>query len=446
MKKAALDQLVRSVKGAVLSPASPGFAAASTIFNVVHATRPAAIVQCADDADVQTAVKFAREHELPLTTRGGGNAITGHSLVPGGLVIDLRARCEAFVQDGVLTAGGGATWGEVLVETVAHGVTTGAFDRRVGVGGFTLGAGFGATTRLLGLAPDTLVGADVVTAAGERLVASATEHPDLFWALRGAGANFGVVTRFRFRLSQVPPLVFGQLVFPLDDGAARVLRVYRDFVPGLPRETTVYGTVEVEPGRRELKFLVFHFGELADAERALAPLLELGPTTSGFDAVPYAAVHQENRGTFPANHGHAWRAHYFRALTDEVIDAVLAHLEQMNGFQEWVVFEHLGGAVGDLKPKDTAFAHRAAQFGFVTTLKWPAAQRKPARALELQESLHAKLRRHSLGSYVNYIPRDYTRTDVELAYGANLPRLRKLKAKYDPDNVFQQNINIRPAR
>jgi FAD/FMN-containing dehydrogenase len=423
-----LAALQRSVRGPVLTPASPGFDDARQLFNAGAERVPAVIIQCSGDADVQHALRFAREEGLPVSVRAGGHSIGGHSIAADGVVIDLRQlhQISFEARSLTLTVGGGCLWSDVLRRLGSDFATPGAFDPRVGVAGLTLGGGYGMLSRLHGLSADNLVDADVLLADGSRALAS--EDPELLWAVRGAGANFGITTSLRLRLHPLRPLTVATVCYPL----ARVrelLVFYRELVDQLPDEATVYLGIG-----DQVELHGFCFG--AQAAQTLAQLCQPGGATlERITPVGYAQAHAPNHATFPEGHHHHWRSHFFSELSLKVLEQLAAPAAG------WRVLEHLGGAIGHVASDATAFPHRAAKFGFVSALKWPKDAAPPEEALLAQKALHEALQPHSLGSYVNYLHG----SDPEAAYGANLPRLQQAKLRFDPDNVFRHNVNIPPA-
>ena len=440
MKRSAIDRLVRAVRGEVVGLKAPGYDEARRIFNLEAQGRPAIIVRCLDAADVQAAVCFARDEAVPLAIRAGGHSVGGFSASSGALVLDLRA-CNQISADpaGTLDVDAGCTWEPVLDALGSQFAISGGFDPRVGVAGLTLGGGYGLLTRMFGLASDSLLSAEVVTADGERRVASATEEPELFWALRGAGANFGVTTSLRLQVRRVPPLQIADLTFPLGR-AKELLLAYRELVAGLPDAMTLYLTLDTS---EQVQFKAFHLGDPAEGERLLAPLARLGrPTVALAGGCGYRSLHQPGLDSFPEHHHHVWRSHFVRALEDGAIEQIADHLARAGRQQFALVIEHLGGAFGRIPGEATAFAHRAAVFGLVSAVRWKARTPRPAAALKLQESLHRALAPGSIGTYVNYLGRNYTPRDVAAAYGANLSRLQTLKRRYDPENLFRNNVNI----
>jgi FAD/FMN-containing dehydrogenase len=412
-------------------PGDAGYEEARRVFNAAIDARPALIARCAGVEEVRAAIARARGGGLPLSVRGGGHGIAGHAVVDGGVVVDLRGMRAIAVERELATVGGGCTWGELWERVAPLGVATaGGFDARIGVGGLTLGGGYGLLTRMHGLACDNLVGADVVLADGR--VVRAEEDPDLLWALRGAGANFGVVTALRLRLHTLPPVVAGVLVFRF---APELLRRYRELE--LPDEVTAY--LGVETRSAAIFVSAFHVGDPAQAERRLAPLRGLGaPVHEELGLRPYVELNAASHTTFPEGHAHRWWSSFLERLDDAAVDALAAHARSAGVY---IVVEHLGGAMGRIAPDATAFPHRAARYGVALAVKWRPAEIAP---VALADELHAALARSSIGTYVNYLNADYTAADVAAAYGRNLPRLVALKRRYDPTNLFRSNVNLSP--
>jgi FAD/FMN-containing dehydrogenase len=444
----ALDDLARAVEGSVLAPGAPEYEDARKVWNAAVDRRPAAIVRCAGPADVRRALAFAGAEGLPVTVRGGGHSIGGDCVGAGALVIDLGRLRQVDVDAGarLATVGAGARWGDLIAACAPFGLATpGGFNPLVGISGLTLGGGYGALSRVHGLSCDNLESVDVVAADGRELVADAATQPELLWAMRGAGANFGVATALRLRLHPVGPMFFGAVAHPLERGAD-LLRFHRDFAAGLPDAVTAYVGFKNAPGQPGHAFVAaFHVGEPADGERLLRPLRAFGPPPyDQFAAGSYAKIHDDNAGAFPEGYHNAWRARFLRDLDDGAIAALADHALRGRGHDFYFVLEQLGGAIGRVAPDATAFPHRRSPYGVAIAAKWRPGE-DPRRLLELAGSLHAALRPASSGVYVNYLGADCTAADVEAAYGDNLPRLRELKRRHDPTNVFRGNVNIRPA-
>jgi FAD/FMN-containing dehydrogenase len=446
------------IRGEVLRPGDQGYEEARTGWNARFDGRPALIARCTDADDVSAAVRFAREHELTLAIRSGGHDYAGNWVSDGGLLIDLSPMNTVRVDPQARTARlhPAARWGAVDRQTQAFGLaTTGCTVSTVGVAGYTLGGGTGWLARRHGLALDNLMGAEVVTAVGERVRADEDENPHLFWALRGGGANFGVVTSLEFRLHEAGPEVLSAQVFHPFDNAREVLRFYRTFMQDAPDELTAYAFVlrvpPVEPfpqafhGKPALALLTGHTSATAEGEAALQPLLDFGePILKVAQPMAYATLQQ----SFDAGmaRGPRWytKAHFVRDITDAVIDVFVDYAARLPGQFTATYFEPLGGAIGRVDPSATAFPHRRAAYEVHIFPGWtdPAEDEQMMRwAREFHEALKPYA---TGGTYVNLLDGDEA-DPAAAAYGENLNRLRDLKKKWDPDNLFRMNHNIRPS-
>jgi FAD/FMN-containing dehydrogenase len=454
-----LDGLRDQIRGPLLLPGSDGWDVASTIWNSIYERQPAAIVRCRGSADVASAIRFAREREIPLAVRSGGHDFAGHSLPDGGLMIDLSlmtgiqvdpAGRRARVQPGV-------RWGELDHETQAFGLaTTGGTVSTVGVAGYTLGGGTGHLARSRGLAVDNVTGFDVVTADGELRRANEAEHPDLFWALRGGGGNFGIVTSFEYRLDRVGPQVTaGQVVHPIE-ASPDVLRFYREFIAEAPEELVCYAFVLRAPPsdpfpaevhlRPVLILVAVHVGGEEAAREALRPLEVFGkPLFGGFQTMPYVAAQSMFDAGMPKGHRRASRAQLFDEITDEAIDTLFRFGADLQGPFTSAYFEPYGGAVARVPGNATAYPHRDRAFGFHVVADWidPA---EDDRMRGWVSGFHAAMAAHTReGVYVNLLSHEEM-SRVPEAYGGNFERLVRIKGRYDPDNVFRSNQNIEPQR
>lgn len=446
---AAIQKLAAALRGGLYTPESPAYDNKRRGWNAAIDQRPRLIAECHDVEDVQRAVRFAQEHDAGIAVRGGGHSIAGHSSADQSVLLDLSRlkRIEIDLQRRTVTAAGGVTWGEIVAATAPHQLATpGGFNPDVGIGGLTLGGGYGALTRLHGLACDNLTGIGLVNAHGEHVTVDDSHDPDLFWALRGAGANFGVAISLSYRLHSIPPLYAGHVVHPLQR-CREVLHFYRDFVAGLSDATTAYLGIRHQRGGPATVFIAaLHAGAVPDAERVLAPLRGFStPLICDLAPRTYAAIHQANVGAFPAGFGNYWRAHFLRGLTDAALDIIADHALRTTDMDFYAVIEHLGGAMGRIAPGATAFAHRDAAFGIAITTKWRL-QENPAAAVRQVQALHqALIPEASGGVYVNYVGADATSAITRAAYGSNYERLFLLKRRYDPANLFRHNVNINPA-
>ena len=462
-KTTAFDELGGSFRGELLLPTSPGYQTARRVWNGAIDRRPACIARCSGVADVVTAVRSARDHDLEIAVRGGGHGVAGAAVCDGGVVIDLSAMRAVSVDSAGRTAWvqGGALWGDVDHETQAHGLaTTGGIVSHTGVGGLTLGGGLGFLMRKHGLAVDNLLEAEVVTADGTVLRASADEHPDLFWALRGGGGNFGVVTSFRFALHRLGPTVLAGLVFWAADDTTDVLRFYRDFVSEIPDEL---GTVvklccipalPVVPDdlhwRPAIAVACCYAGAVEDGERALRPLRGFGtPLVDLLSPTPYVAFQSGLDSTVPHGWHYYWKATNLVGLTDGAIAVIADHAHAASSPRSYAAMFHFGGAVARVPHDATAYAARDVSHNIIihgASLADESRELAAAETAWAQRFLRA-LQPHSAdGVYVNFLDSDDDSSRVREAYGERTyGRLAEIKTVYDPDNVFRLNKNIQPG-
>ncbi|MDP8924398.1 MAG: FAD-binding oxidoreductase [Chloroflexota bacterium] len=449
---AAVETFRSRLRGPLLRPDDDGYDAARTIWNAMIDRRPALIARCAGAADVIAAVEFGREHELPISVRGGGHNVAGNALVEGGLMIDLSPMKSIRVDPDGRTARAepGVVWGELDRETQGFGLATvGGTVNTTGIAGLTLGGGFGWLSNKYGLAVDNLLSADVVTAGGRLLHASADEHPDLFWALRGAGANFGVVTSFEYRLHPVGPTILGGMVLHPLDQVREVLRFYREFIAGAPDELTTYAAILTDPDGIQVAGLALCYsGNLTEGERAVAPLRAFGsPIADMVDRMPYLAQQALLGMGFPYGRQNYWQSGLTRTLTDDAIEAIVDYAPSVPSPFTAIVLAANAGAVGRVDPGETAYYHRAAPYNFMILSAWESPVETERNVRWTREFFAAVRPQLSGGVYVNDLndPREEGDARVREAYGANYSRLAAIKATYDPTNVFRANQNIRPS-
>jgi FAD/FMN-containing dehydrogenase len=455
LEDAAVGALGAAFRGELIRPGEERYDDARRVWNGMVDKRPAVIARCTGVADVVAAVTFAREHGLLVAVRGGGHNVAGHAVCDDGIVIDLSGTKGVRVDPdaGTARAQPGVTWGEFDRETQLYGLaTTGGFVASTGIAGLTLGGGIGWLARRHGTACDNLLSVDVVTAGGEVVTASATEHPELFWGLRGGGGNFGVVTSFEYRLHPVGPTVLaGGVVHPFER-AGEVLRRFRDQVASAPDELTVVAVISragAEPhlpehahGRLVVTLSVCWAGDLHEGERALRPLRSFGrPLADLVGPTPYTVLQSADA---PSGLQNYWKSSYLDALTDEAIDTAVAHASGMTSPLSSLYFEHLQGAIGRVGDGDTAFGHRDAAFDFNILSVWP----DPATSAEhigWTRGLWAAMQPFASGVYVNNLGAE-GEGRVRAAYPpATYRRLVALKDEYDPANLFRCNQNIRPS-
>jgi len=454
----ALEQLRTSFHGRLLTRGAPGYDEARTIWNAMIDRRPSLIAQCTDANDVAAAVRFARENSLLTSVRGGGHNIAGNAVTDDGFMIDLSPMRSVIVDASARTArvGGGATLADVDKATQEHGLATPlGINSTTGIAGLTLGGGFGWLSRRLGLSSDNLRSAQVVTADGETIRASASENADLFWGLRGGGGNFGVVTSFEFALHSVGPTVLaGLIIHPLDD-AKEVLRFYRSFVPETPDELAVWFVMRKAPplpflptewhGREILVLAACYSGDLADGERILKPLRQFGnPIADGIGPQPFSAWQKVLDPLLTPGMHNYWKSHDFLDLHDGLIDVLTDFARRIPDPNTEIAFAQLGGAINRLTNVDSAYARRDAQYLVNLHGRWPDAS-GDEKGIGWARELFKAAAPYSTGSvYVNFLSAD-EQDRVRAAYGANYDRLVALKNRYDPTNLFRVNQNIRPT-
>jgi hypothetical protein len=445
-------------QGTLIGADEADYDEARAVFNAMIDKRPALIARCAGPGDVVRAIGFAREHDLLLAVRGGGHNGAGLGTCEGGVVADLSLLRGIEVDPAARTVrvGGGCTWGEVDRATGEYGLATpSGIISTTGVGGLTLGGGLGHLTRKLGLTIDNLLEADVVLASGESVRASADEHPDLFWAIRGGGGNFGVVTSFLFRLHEVGTIIGGPTFWPVELGA-EVLSVYREFLPAAPRELNGFFAFHtVPPGPpfpeeihlRDVCGVVWcYLGSEEGAAKAMAPLLDAlpEPLLHGVQPMPHAALQSAFDGLYPAGDQWYWRADFVREIPDEAVAIHARYGQELPTMKSTMHMYPIDGAAHDVASTDTAWSYRDARWGSVFAGVDPDPANAPVVSkwcVDYHEALHPY---SAGGAYVNMMM-DEGQERVRASYRDNYDRLAKIKATYDPENLFRVNQNIQPA-
>lgn len=448
----AAEEVRAHLSGRLLLPDSPEYEEARHVHNGAIDKRPAAIVRCAGTADVQDALALAREHGLPVAVKGGGHNVAGRAVCDGGLMIDFSLMRGIMVDPRarIARAQPGATWGGFNRETQVHGLaTTGGIVSTTGIAGLTLGGGLGWLMGKYGLAVDNLRSAEVVLADGRVLRASQDENPDLFWALRGGGGNFGVVTQFEYALHPVGPLVTGGIVaFPFDQ-ARTVLRSFREFTAGLPDEITVFCGLIHAPdgsGAKLAAVVACHCGPLEAGEAALAPVRRFGtPVMDALGSIPYTAQNTLLDAGFPAGARNYWKSSFLSALTDDVIDLAVERFAACPSPMSGMVLEHFHGAATRVAPTATAFGHRSEGYNLLVAAEWMDRDEDGPNTAWARETFAALAPAMVPATYVNYMGDDESAGRVSEAYGVNFARLQELKRRYDPENAFHLNQNIPPA-
>jgi FAD/FMN-containing dehydrogenase len=447
----AATELASTFSGQLLKPADPGYEDARKVHNGLIDKRPALIARCRGVADVVDAVALTRKLGLEVAVRGGGHNVAGRATIDGGLMIDLAPMKGIHVDPKARTvrAQGGVTWAELNRETQLHGLAvTGGVVSSTGIAGLTLGGGLGWLMGKYGLALDNLRSVDLVTAEGKVVRASKDEEPDLFWALRGGGGNFGVATSFEYQLHPVGPTVMGGLVAHPFSRARDVLRLYRDITTSLPDEHTVFGGLVHAPDGSSTKLAAIvtcHCGPPAAAEKALKPLKQFGsPVMEALGPIPYVELNAMLDAGFPKGALNYWKSSFLKQLSDDVIDTMIACFSRCPTPMGQLLLEHFHGAATRVGAGDTAFPHRAVGDNFVLVSEWIEPADTDRCVAWARETYGAMERFFAPGRYVNYMADDEAGDASAAAYGPNYRRLQEIKTKYDPNNFFRMNQNIRP--
>ena len=452
------EGLRRRFRGALLRPREEGYDEARRVWNGSIDRRPGLIARCAGADDVQEAIRFARDRDLPISVRGGGHSVSGHAVRDDGLMIDLSLLKSISVDPAarVARAAGGVLWSEIDLATGRYGLaTTGGSISSTGIGGVTLCGGFGHLMRRHGLTVDNLRAVDLVTADGKQLHVDNAGEPELAWGLRGGGGNFGVATALEYDLHPVGPMVYGGPIFWSLDQAPAVLRFLRDLAPLAPDDLGIAIVANLAPplpfipperyGTPVFGLLVTWFGSPDEGARVVAPLRSIGtPIADAIRPVPYRALQSLlDGGAPPGNHAH-WKSHRLDVLSDAVIDeiaclagSITSPLSLLNG---WMI----GGAVSRVDPAATAVGARAVGFELRLVAVWRPEDPEPERHRAWVQQGWESLQQYSTGQYASFLS-DEGPAGVRTAYGAQLDRLVALKDRFDPTNVFALNANIPPS-
>ncbi len=455
----AVDMLRRRVRGPLIQPGDDGFGDATSLWNAMVERTPAFVVQPYDTADVVAAIDFARRHDTPISVRGQGHNIAGTALADGGLTIDMSRlqavqvdpdRCTATVQ-------AGCRLGDVDRATQRHGLATPlGFVSEVGVAGLTLGGGLGYLTRRFGWTVDNLLEVEIVTPDGVVQRASREENADLFWGVRGAGANLGVVTSFTFALHEVGPTVVGGLIAWPFDRVDEILTAYRTLTDEAPRELAVWLLLLHAPpapfvpeewhGRKICAMAVCYSGELDRSKQAMAPITALGdPIVDLLREQPYVEVQSYLDATEPRGACHYWRTEFLSSLDDGLLETMRDLIAASEHPEAEIGLLHLGGALNEHEEDDGAMGNRDARYAIGVKAMWPPDRPDPHSLPTWVRAAHDRLRSFSTGrTYVNFQAEDEDQARVRATYGANFDRLVALKRRYDPGNLFRSNRNIAP--
>ncbi len=445
------ERLAETVRGEILTAGQPGYDEARTLWNGMIDKHPGAIVRCSGVADVIATVNFARTQSVPLAIKAGGHNVSGKAICDGGIVIDLSPMSNIRIDPDAkrARAGAGAKWGAFDHEAQAFGLTTtGGVVSSTGVAGLTLGGGIGYLTRTYGLACDNLLSVDLVTAGGELVRASKDENPDLFWALQGGGGNFGVVTSLEFQLHAVGPMVATATIFHAIEDARGVLDLYRTFNENAPDALACYAMIVNAPedlpdqqGKAVLAIVGLYSGNVDEGLKLMQPLAEMGsPLVAVLDEMPYSVMQTAFDAGNPHGARYYWKSQYLGGLADDFLDIIVEQALDLHGEHTIIGIEPLGGAQGRVDPGATAFACRDVPYSLGIWTGWQDAQ-KDEENIAWTRAFFDAVASYGAGAYVNYLGEDES-DRLDEVYGPNYARLKEVKQKWDPDNLFRLNHNI----
>ena len=447
-----VDELRGKFAGTILLPSDPGYDAVRMVHNGLIDRRPAVILRCTGTADVVASVNFALSKGLEVSVRGGGHNVAGRAVCDGGAMIDL-AKMKGIYVDPVgrlCRAQPGVTWGEFNRETQLHGLaTTGGVVSTTGIAGLTLGGGIGYLMGLYGLTIDNLISAEIVTADGNVLTASKDQNPDLFWALRGGGGNFGIVTSFEYRLHPVGPLVTGGVCGYHLSEAVDCLKFYRDLTTLAPDEMFILAALVHSPdgsGKKLAAIVPVHFGEPNVVGRDLQEFRGFGsPVFDTVQLISYEAMNTLFDAANPKGLLNYWKTGFISELSDSAIATMVDQFSRAPSSFTSIYLEPFYGAATRVDSSATAFAHRSKAYNFAVVSQWSHPSETKENITWTRETFVAMESFLAGGTYVNYIDDDGNERTVEGAYGSNFRRLKEIKKKYDPTNFFHMNQNIPPA-
>jgi FAD/FMN-containing dehydrogenase len=458
ISKEKIENLKSKVKGEIVLPRDPTYKEVREIWNAMIERRPAVIVRCAEADDVRHAISFARENGLEISIRGGGHNIAGSALCDNGVMIDFstmrNVRVDAENKRAYVEPG--ATLADLDEATQSHGLATPVgINSTTGIAGLTLGGGFGWLTRKYGMTIDNLVSVDVVTADGKRLRASESENADLFWAIRGGGGNFAVVTQFEFKLHRVgPEILAGLIVFPFEQ-AKQVLAQYREFIESAPEELSVWAVLRKAPplpflpgdvhGKEVVVLVTFYIGNAAQGRKLIEPLLGFGtPHGEHIGAQPYSQWQKAFDPLLTPGARNYWKSLNFTELNDGALNSMIEFAGQLPSPQCEMFIGFIGGAANRISEDATAYRHRDARFVLNVHGRWDARTDDLRCIAWARAFFQATAPYASAGAYVNFMTEE-EKDRVAAAYGANYDRLAQIKKLYDPDNLFHLNQNIKPS-
>ena len=449
LKEADINTLLKDLRGELILPGGEGYEAGRKVFNAMIDKRPAMIARCADATDVLRVVEFARTHDLLVAVRGGGHNVAGKAVCDGGLVIDLSTMKGMQVDPAGRTARAepGLTLGDFDRATQAHGLATplGVISM-TGIAGLTLGGGIGYLNGKHGLACDNVTSVDVVTADGRLLTANADQNDDLFWAVRGGGGNFGIVTAFEYRLHPVGPVFYTAQRYEMHQARA-LLGFCREFAKDCPDELTMWAALGTTPeGIPMVAIRATYFGPLEEGKQALKPVTEFGsPFAKDTRQIGYLELQSMIDSNYPTGHLHYWKSGFVLDLSDEAIGVLVEQAAMRPSPKSHIVLEQMHGAASRVGPTETAFAHRHEQWDCLMISTWADPQDTEKNIHWIRGLWEAMEPFLAPGVYVNYLPEEGGAERVRAAYGPNYERLVILKRKYDPGNFFRVNQNFAPS-
>jgi FAD/FMN-containing dehydrogenase len=450
LDSALVADLSGQVSGSVLAPDDAGYDAARAVHNGLIDRRPALIVRCRTAYDVAASLALARGAGLEVSVRGGGHNVAGRAVTDGGVMIDLAEMKGIAIdpEQRTATVEGGVIWAEVNGAAAEHGLAvTGGAVSGTGIAGYTLGGGLGWLMAKYGLAADNLLAVELVTAEGDVLQVDATSHADLFWALRGGGGNFGVATSFTYRLHPLKTVVGGLIAHPVE-AAPELLRFYRDAVSDCSDDLTVFAGLVHAPdgsGAKLSALVVFHTGDPAEAERELEPFRAWGsPLMVEVGPMPYPVMNTILDAGFPAGSLNYWLSSFTRGLPNELIDIAVERFATVPSPMTAILVEHFHGAVTRVGATETAVPHRDQGWNLLIPSVWTDPADTEANIAWSRQTFAAMRPHLGTGRWLNYLGDDQAEDAIRAAYGPNYDRLREVKRRYDPDNVFHLNHNIEP--
>lgn len=456
-----IEQLRKDVRGQILNSKDAGYEDARKVWNGMINKHPAVIARCADEDDVKKALDFARSNNLEIAVRGGGHNVAGFSTCDDGIVIDLSPmkKIEVDKDSGTARAQAGLTWAEFDKATQEFGLaTTGGLISTTGIAGFTLGGGFGWLVRKYGMTIDNLISVDMILADGKRVTASLSENQDLFWGVKGGGGNFGIVTSFNYKLHPVGPNVYGGVLFYPVSKAKELLKFYNSWVQSIPDELSTTAAVITAPpepfvpkelvGTQMIIVAACYIGEQEEGEKVLKPLRDFTPAAIDvIGLIPYVALQAMLDSSAPKGIHSYWRTQYLNELTDEAIDILVKHVSNLKNLSPFSALHihHWEGAINRIKPEETAFSHRDARFVINIVGLWMSGD-DADKHINWVKNFSDNVKQFSTGNlYLNFLA-DTGEDKVLAAYGKEkYTKLVQLKNKYDPENLFHLNQNIKPS-